>query len=60
MIKLLAKFFRGLHLIIGISEPPTQNDRSLVLMWLGIIALTVGSAALALFFVLHVLNPAGR
>ena len=60
MIRLLAKFFRGLHLMIGISDPPRQDDRSLVLMWLGIIAVTLGSAALALFIVLHVFNPAGR
>jgi len=37
MIALLAKFFRGLHLIIGISAPPPgQNDRAYVLTWLGI------------------------
>jgi hypothetical protein len=60
MIRLLAKFFRGLHLMIGISDPPAGDDRSLVLMWLGIIAVTLGSAAVALFIVLHVFNPSGR
>jgi hypothetical protein len=29
-------------------------------MWFGIIALTIGAAAVALFLVLHVFNPAGR
>ena len=39
MIKLLAKFLRGLHLILGVSAPPEgQNERSFVLIWLGVLA----------------------
>ena len=39
MIKVLAKFFRGLHLIFGVSAPPPgQNERSFVFAWLGILA----------------------
>lgn len=42
MIKLLAKFFRGLHLIFGVSAPPEgQNERTFVLIWLGILAFLV-------------------
>lgn len=42
MIKLLAKFFRGLHLIFGVSAPPAgQNERTFVLIWLGVLAFLV-------------------
>jgi hypothetical protein len=39
MIKRLAKFSRGLHLIFGVSAPPEgQNERTFVLVWLAILA----------------------
>ena len=51
MIKLLAKFFRGLHLIFGVSAPPEgQNERTFVLIWLGILAFLVGFAAALTYF----------
>lgn len=51
MIKLLAKFFRGVHLIFGVSAPPEgQDERTFVLTWLGILAFLVAfGAALAYF-----------
>lgn len=40
MIKALAQFFRGVHLIMGISEPsPGTSDRMVVFAWLGSLAL---------------------
>lgn len=46
MIKLLAKFFRGVHLIFGVSAPPEgQNERTFVLTWLGILAFLVAFGA---------------
>lgn len=51
MIKLLAKFFRGLHLVFGVSAPPEgQSDRSFVLIWLGILAFLVGFGAALTYF----------
>lgn len=51
MIKLLAKFFRGVHLVIGVSAPPEgQNERSFVLIWLGILAFLVGLGAALTYF----------
>ena len=51
MIKLLAKFFRGLHLIFGVSAPPEgQNEGTFVLIWLGILAFLVGFAAALTYF----------
>jgi hypothetical protein len=36
MIDFLANLFRGLSFIFGITAPPPEQDqRSLVLMWLG-------------------------
>jgi Sec-independent protein secretion pathway component TatC len=52
LIKLLAKFFRGVHLIFGVSAPPEdQNERTFVLIWLGIAAFLVAfGVALTYFF----------
>ena len=48
----LAKFFNGLHWLIGITTLPAEasprEERSFVLMWLGIIIFTV--VFLVLFF----------
>ena len=39
MISLLARFFRGVHFIMGMSAPPPEFDeRKFVLVWLGIVA----------------------
>jgi len=36
MIKILARFFRGVQLIFGVSAPPwDQNERTFVVIWLG-------------------------
>lgn len=38
MIQVLAKFFRMIHAMIGISAPePGANERSFVFLWLGLI-----------------------
>jgi hypothetical protein len=50
MIKFLADLFRGLHYIVGISEPPPNaSDRKFVFTWL------VGIAFVAAVFVTLVL-----
>ena len=52
MIKLLAKFFRGVHLIFGVSAPPEgQNERTFVLIWLGVLAFLAGFVALLTYLV---------
>ena len=52
MIKLLAKFFRGLHLIFGVSAPaPGQNERKFVFTWLAILAFVVGFCVLLTYLV---------
>lgn len=52
MIKFLAKLFRGLHLIFGVSAPPPgQNERSFVLAWLGIIAALVAFCVLLTYLI---------
>jgi len=51
MIKLLARFFRGVHLIFGVSAPPEgQNERNFVLMWLGILAFLIASGVALTYF----------
>jgi len=50
MIKFLAQLFRGLHYIVGISEPPPgTSDRKFVFTWLA------GIAFIAVVFVILVL-----
>jgi hypothetical protein len=52
MIKILARFFRGLHYIVGISEPqPETSERAFVLAWLGGIAF-VGAVFVALVLII--------
>ena len=54
MIKFLAKFFRGLHLIFGVSAPPEgQNERSFVLAWLGVLAFLAGVGVLLTYLIPH-------
>ena len=54
MIKLLAKFFRGVHLIFGVSAPKEgQNERTFVLIWLGILAFLAGFGAALTYFLPH-------
>ena len=51
MIKFLADLFRGLHYIVGISEPPPgTSDRKFVFTWL------VGIAFVAVVFVVLILG----
>jgi hypothetical protein len=55
MIKFLAKIFRGVHLIFGVSAPPPGlNERKFVLAWLGIIACLV-AFCMVLFYVIPAL-----
>ena len=54
MIKFLAKFFRGLHLIFGVSAPPEgQNERTFVFIWLGILALLAAFGAFLIYLIPH-------
>lgn len=54
MIKLLARFFRGVHLIFGVSAPPEgQNERTFVLIWLGILTFLIGFGAALTYFLPH-------
>jgi hypothetical protein len=52
MIKILARLFRGLHYIVGISEPPPgTSDRKFVFAWLGGIAF-VAAVFVSLIFMI--------
>ena len=54
MIKFLARFFRGLHLIFGVSAPPEgQNERSFVLAWLGVLAFLTAVGVLLTYLIPH-------
>jgi len=51
MINLLARFFRGVHLIFGVSAPPgDQNERTFVVIWLGIAAFLVAFGVVLTYF----------
>jgi hypothetical protein len=52
MIHFLAKMFRGLHFIFGISAPPPgENERKFVFAWLGILACLI-AFGMTLFYVI--------
>ena len=51
MIKILARFFRGVQLIFGVSAPPwDQNERTFVVIWLGIAAFLVAFGVALTYF----------
>jgi hypothetical protein len=55
MIKILARLFRGLHYIVGISEPPPgTSDRKFVFTWLAGTAF-VAAVFVSLIFVIPLL-----
>ena len=52
MIKFLAQLFRGLHYVVGISEPPPgTSDRIFVFAWLGGIAFIAAFCVILFFYV---------
>jgi hypothetical protein len=54
LVSRLASVFRGFSLVFGITAPPPgQNDRQFVLLWLGIIAVTVLFFVGVLFAISH-------
>jgi hypothetical protein len=57
MMRLLVKFFRGLHRAIGITDLPPDatpaQERNFALMWVGIILFVIAWAAFLLFFILY-------
>jgi len=53
-IKRLAELFRGFSLVFGISaQPPEQDQRQFVMLWLGIIAVTILFFVGVLFAISH-------
>lgn len=53
MIKFLARLFRGLHYIVGISEPPPgTSERKFVSTWLVAVAFVA-----AVFLILVLIIP---
>jgi hypothetical protein len=54
MITFLANIFRGFSLVFGVTAPPPgQNERNFVMLWLGIIAVTVLFFIGVLFAISH-------
>lgn len=54
MIKALANIFRGFSLVFGITAPPPgQDERRFVMLWLGIVGLTVLFFVGVLFAISH-------
>jgi len=53
VIKLLAQLFRGLHNIVGVSEPaPGTSDRTFVFAWLGGITFLVAFFVILVFYII--------
>ena len=57
----LARFFNGLHWAIGITTLPatatSRDERSFVLMWLGLIAFVIVFLAVFLYFLATIFAP---
>jgi hypothetical protein len=53
MIKLLARFFREFHYIVGVSMPsPGTSDRRFVFAWLGAIAFFLAVFVILVFYII--------
>jgi hypothetical protein len=54
LIRKLGDLFRGLSLVFGISAPPPEQDqRQFVMLWLGIVAVTILFFIGVLFAISH-------
>jgi hypothetical protein len=54
MIKTLASIFRGFSLVFGITAPPPgQDELRFVMLWLGIISITIVFFIGVLFVISH-------
>jgi hypothetical protein len=54
MIKTLASIFRGFSLVFGITAPPPgQDERRFVMLWLGIVTITIVFFIGVLFAISH-------
>jgi hypothetical protein len=54
MIRFLANIFRGFSLVFGITAPPPgEDERSFVLLWIGIIAVVIAFAVLLFLIISH-------
>jgi len=52
VIPFLAKFFRGVHLVFGVSAPPPgQDETKFVLAWLGILAALAAFCAVLFYLI---------
>lgn len=54
MIAFLARVFRGVHFVLGMSAPPPEQDeRAFVLAWLAALLVFVAIFAGLLYFIPH-------
>ncbi len=54
IVTMLANIFRGLSLVFGISAPPPDQDqRQFVMLWVGIVAVTILFFVGVLFAISH-------
>jgi hypothetical protein len=55
LIRLLAKLFRQVHWIVGITAPePGTNERKFVFIWLGVIVFVLAWAGFVLYLMMYV------
>jgi hypothetical protein len=55
MTRFLARVFRGLHTVIGITAPPPDhNEQFFVFMWLGVIGFCIAFCAFLFYLMIHV------
>jgi len=55
MISFLAKVFRQVHFLVGITAPPRgSNERTFVFIWLSVIALVIIWSGVVLYLMIYV------
>lgn len=54
-MRLLIYLMRGLHSVVGITAPKSEDESKIVLLWMGLLIVIFGGTALLGYFLLTVI-----
>ena len=54
-MRFLIYFMRGLHNVVGITAPKPEDEKKIVLLWMGLLVAIFGGTALLGYFLLNLI-----
>ena len=54
-MRFLIYFMRGLHNVVGITAPKPEDEKKIVLLWMGLLTLIFGGTALLGYILLNLI-----